>query len=109
MSSINVYTTALLRFIKKSANLSAKELSWEEFCTEVDEAFKKLEGMNKPDLYSPYFKEMVALADAILAKISADSGDVEQFNSWINKELNLLEKQKRVKSYSRKTAFKDFE
>lgn len=109
MANINSYTTQVLRFIKKTASLSTKEISWSEFSKAADLLFVKLDLMEKPDIYSGYFKQMIAVADEILLKIAQENYDLKEFNSWINKEINLLEKAKRVKGYNRKKSFKDLE
>ena len=78
------------------------DMTWELFCAATEEALKKLELTESVALYSPYYTEMIRVAEAIRREADSQSqGDIRQVAQWLNKEINQLEKMRRVGSYRR--------
>lgn len=99
--AISVYTKQMMRFLRRVSHASSQADNWQEFVEVATLAYDKLKDINKPTIYSNYYTQMIDLSDSVVAKISAVQGDLSEFGAWINKELNMLEKTKRSKSYNR--------
>ncbi|MGE4296292.1 MAG: hypothetical protein AB7E49_11370 [Campylobacterales bacterium] len=98
----NRFARELHRFLRRSAAIASDPAaSWPDFCQGVQAALKKLEQTETAALYSPYYTEMLRLAESVRLRAAAPEGDMAEMSVWLPREMNRLEKMRRVGSYQR--------
>lgn len=99
----NRYARELHRFLRRvSAHLEDRSATWESFLQACEQAFKKLQQTEAVPLYSPYNTELIRLAEALRSQMDGvREREVSEVAAWLAKEMNRLEKMRRVGSYQR--------
>ncbi|GHV07786.1 hypothetical protein AGMMS50229_15160 [Campylobacterota bacterium] len=102
------YAREVERFLHRILAAS-RSLDWAALTALSQDRAAKLAKQNAPAFYSPYYQQMISLANNLTQKTTNETGNSTELGEWLSHELNLLEKSRRQSTYKRTKATSNIE